>query len=129
MLAYEAGLSKRIVVTGGSVRGGVVEADALAAELVRRGVPESALLLERKARSTRQNARYTARLVEPLGVRRVGLVSCDFHLPRALFCFRRVGFEAEPVAATTPPLPFGRRTLRQLTELGSWVLDLTFARR
>jgi len=129
VLAYEAGLAKRVVVSGGASWGGAVEADVLAAELVGRGVPESALLLERGSRSTRQNARYTARLVQPLGVRRVGLVSCDFHLPRALFCFRRVGFVAEPVAAISAPLPFGRRTLRQLRELGSWALDLTFARR
>lgn len=129
VLAYEAGLSKRVVVSGGAVWDGAVEADVLAAELVRRGVPEAALLLERRSRSTRQNARYTARLVQPLGVRRVGLVSSDYHLPRAIFCFRRVGFLAEPVPAVTPPLPFVRRTLRQLRELSSWALDLAFARR
>jgi uncharacterized SAM-binding protein YcdF (DUF218 family) len=128
-LAYEAGLSTRIVVSGGRAWAGSVEADVFARELVRRGVPESALLLEGESRSTRENARYTERLVSPLGIRRVGLVSCDFHLPRALFCFRRVGLEAEAIAATSPPLPFGRRTLRQLRELGSWALDGVFAGR
>jgi uncharacterized SAM-binding protein YcdF (DUF218 family) len=129
VLAYEAGLSTRVVVSGGRIWDGRVEAEALAAELVRRGVPERALLLERASRSTRQNARYTERLVTPLGIRRVGLVTCDFHAARALFCFRRVGLEAEAVTAASPPLPFRRRTLRQLRELGSWALDGALARR
>src|SRR6185295_11973474 len=45
--AYREGLAPRIVVSGGQCWEGVREADALAEELVRRGVPEAAILLER----------------------------------------------------------------------------------
>jgi uncharacterized SAM-binding protein YcdF (DUF218 family) len=121
--AYREGLSSRVVVSGGRRWDGFVEADVLGAELVRQGVPEAALLLERQSRTTRENARYTAELLGPLGARKVFVVSCDWHLPRALFCFARFGLEAEAVPVPAPPLPFARRTLRQLREEGAWLLD------
>jgi uncharacterized SAM-binding protein YcdF (DUF218 family) len=121
--AYRQGVSSRVVVSGGRHWDGFVEADVLGAELVRHGVPETALLYERQSRTTRENARYTAELLGPLGARKVFVVSCDWHLPRALFCFERVGLEAEAVPAHAPPLPFARRTLRQLREEGAWLLD------
>jgi uncharacterized SAM-binding protein YcdF (DUF218 family) len=121
--AYRDGLSSRIVVSGGCIWGGLVEADVLAAGLVREGVPEAALLLERDSHTTRDNARCSERLLKPLGARRVGVVTCDWHLERALYCFERVGLRAEGVPAPSPALPFGRRTLRQLREEGAWLLD------
>jgi uncharacterized SAM-binding protein YcdF (DUF218 family) len=122
-LAFEMELAPRIVVSGGRVWQGLVEAERIARELVRRGVPEGALLLERTSHTTRDNAGCTARLLAPLGVRRIGLVTCDWHLARALWSFRRVGFDAEGVAATSPPLPVHRHALRSLRERGAWLLD------
>lgn len=116
-------MSSRIVVSGGRIWGGLVEADVLAAGLVREGVPEAALLLERDSRTTRANARCSAQLLQSLGARRVGVVTCDWHLDRALYCFERVGLAAEGVPAPSPALPFSRRTLRQLREQGAWLLD------
>jgi len=121
--AFEAKLAPRIVVSGGGVWEGLIEAERLARELVRRGVPEGALLLERTSLTTRDNAVCTARLLAPLGVRRIGLVTCDWHLGRALWSFRHEGFDAEGVAAISPGLPPHRRVLRSLRERGAWLLD------
>jgi len=121
--AYREGLSTRIVVSGGKCWEGVCEADVLADALVKEGIPETALLLERASLTTRENARESERVLRPFGARRVGVVSCDWHLRRALFCFRRVGLTAEGVPAPSPALPFVRRTLRQLREEGTWLLD------
>lgn len=121
--AYREGLSARIVCAGGRAWDGLVEADALAAGLVREGVPEAALLLERDSYTTRENARYSERLLRPLGARHVGVVTCDWHVERALYCFTRVGLTAEGVPAPSPAMPFGRRTLRQLREGSAWLLD------
>jgi uncharacterized SAM-binding protein YcdF (DUF218 family) len=127
--AYQDGLSERVVVTGGRVWDGLVEADVLAAELRRAGVPESALALERASLTTLDNARLTAPLLAELGARRVGLVSCDWHLARALWCFQRAGVIAEPMPAPSPPLRPLRRGLRDAKEQGAWLLDraVTFA--
>jgi uncharacterized SAM-binding protein YcdF (DUF218 family) len=121
--AFEAGLAPRVVVSGGRRWDGIVEADRLALELARLGVPASALLCERESWTTRDNAVRTARLLAPLGVRRIGVVSCDWHLARALWSFRREGFEAEGVPALTPPLPLRRRITLFLREQGAWLLD------
>ncbi|HTQ03137.1 MAG TPA: YdcF family protein [Polyangiaceae bacterium] len=126
--AFGAGLAPRVVVTGGRVWEGRVEADRLADELVTQGVPRESLLLERASRTTRDNAVLTARLLAPLGYVRIGLVSCDWHLARALWSFRREGFEAEPVAALSPPLGTHRRVGRALRERGAWLLDWARAR-
>lgn len=121
--AYREGLAACVLVSGGRAWDGLVEADALAAELERAGVPRSALLLERASRTTLENARLTAPLLVELAARSVGLVSCDWHLARALWCFRRAGIAAEAVPAPSPPLPPLRRSLRGAKEQGAWLLD------
>ncbi|HEY2364774.1 MAG TPA: YdcF family protein, partial [Polyangiaceae bacterium] len=84
-----------------------VEADALAEELACAGVDAKTIERERTSRNTRENARFTARLLEARGVERVLLVTCEWHLPRAVALFRKHGFEVEPVA-----VPAGPSTLR-----------------
>jgi uncharacterized SAM-binding protein YcdF (DUF218 family) len=126
-LAYHDGSSARVVVSGGRAWVGLVEADVLAAELETAGVPRRALLLERASRTTLENARLTAPLLAELGARRVGLVSCDWHLARALWCFRRAGIVAEPVPAPSPRVSAFRRGLRGAREQGAWLLDRAVA--
>jgi uncharacterized SAM-binding protein YcdF (DUF218 family) len=82
--AYREGLAPTIVVSGGRSWNGRVEADALADALALRGVPREALLLERESRTTHENAVQTARVLLASGLRSVGVVTCDWHLPRAL---------------------------------------------
>ena len=118
--AYHEGLAEIVVVSGGRSWNGVVEADALGAALAALGVPESALLLERESRTTHENAVKTARLLLSKNQRAVGVVTCDWHLPRALYCFRRAGLEPSGVAAASPPLPPFRSLYRTLRELVAW---------
>lgn len=127
--AFRVGLAPRVVVSGGRVWEGWVEADRLADELVKHGVPRESLLLESASRTTHDNAVLSWRLLAPLGHRRIGLVSCDWHLARALWSFRRQGFDAEPVAAASPPVPVHRRVTRGLRERGAWVFDWARATR
>jgi uncharacterized SAM-binding protein YcdF (DUF218 family) len=126
--AYREGLSPAVVVSGGRSWNGVVEADALGAALVERGVPRDALLLERESRTTHENAVKTARLLLPPGKRQVGIVTCDWHLRRALYCFRRAGFEPVGLGAVSPPLPPFRALLRALREHGAWFYVRAVAR-
>lgn len=127
--AFRAGLAPRVVVTGGRTWEGRVEADRMADELVTSGVPRERLLLERASRTTHDNAVLTARLLAPLGCRHIGLVSCDWHLARALWSFRREGFTAVPVAAPSPRLAAHRLVARELRERGAWIFDWVRAAR
>jgi uncharacterized SAM-binding protein YcdF (DUF218 family) len=89
---WQRGGAPILCVTGGGPPGRV-EADAMAAHALALGVDPAALRVERQARTTEENARFTAAL---LGAqcRTVWLVSQPFHLRRARYLFRRHGFEA-----------------------------------
>jgi len=126
--AYREGLASFVAVSGGRRWHGIVEADALAAALVERGVPRDALLLERESATTHENATLAARLLFAKNYRVVGVVTCDWHLRRALYCFRRAGFDAVGLGAPSPPVTPGRKLLRTLREQGAWLHDRAVAR-
>jgi uncharacterized SAM-binding protein YcdF (DUF218 family) len=88
-----------IVVSGGRRWGDVVEADAMARELARRGVPERAIVRERCSLSTRENARFTAEALARRGIGRAAVVTCAWHIARATAFFAHAGLDVEPVAA------------------------------
>jgi uncharacterized SAM-binding protein YcdF (DUF218 family) len=83
----------------------LVEADAMARELVARGVPEGAIARERCSLSTRDNARFSAETLGRRGIARAGVVTCSWHLHRALALFAREGIDAEGIAARDGQTP------------------------
>jgi uncharacterized SAM-binding protein YcdF (DUF218 family) len=101
-----------IVVSGGRRWGGDVEADAMARELALRGVPESAIVRERCSLSTRENARFTVEVLTRRGADRAVLVTCPWHMARAVALFSRAGLAVEPVAATGVLAPWTSRVWR-----------------
>jgi uncharacterized SAM-binding protein YcdF (DUF218 family) len=102
--AFHAGLSPRILACGGKAWSGVREADVLCAFLRNSGIPERALEAELWSHSTRQNAHFAAKILLPRGQRQIGLVTCDWHMARALRCFRGAGFEPVALPAPAPSL-------------------------
>jgi uncharacterized SAM-binding protein YcdF (DUF218 family) len=121
--AFRAGLGCRILACGGKAWSGVREADALCDFLSRAGVPSSALEAERWSHTTRENAHYAAKLLLPRGMQRVGVVTCDWHMDRALSCFRAAGFDPVPVPAVSPPVRPWRALVRAVREHASFVVD------
>jgi len=101
----------RIVYSGGDASladNEAPEADFLYPLLDSFGIPRERVLLESRSRNTAENAAFTKALVNPKPGERWLLVTSAQHMPRAIGCFRRVGFavEAYPVAWHT------RRQLR-----------------
>lgn len=89
---YAAGGAPRVIATGGITRGAArAEADVIADALRAAGVPASALVVERDALTTADNARLTAALVPPRA--RVWLVTQPFHGRRAARLFRAANLE------------------------------------
>jgi len=121
--ALQAGLTNRIVACGGKAWNGVRETDALCAFLIEQGVPEAALERESNSRSTRQNAHYAAEQLIPRGLRRIWLVTCDWHMPRALRCFEGAGFQPEPLPALSPPIAIRAGLYRYARERVCLALD------
>jgi uncharacterized SAM-binding protein YcdF (DUF218 family) len=96
---YRAGLAPRIHIAGGRLdftRTLGAEAPEIAAILGELGVPPEALLLDENSRNTYENAVEARRLLAPLGVARILLVTSAMHMPRAAGLFRHQGFEVVP---------------------------------
>lgn len=99
---FHEGCAPLVVVSAGGVAEPLVrapESEATAALLVDLGVPRSAIALESESRNTVANAAFTRRMLAPLGVRRVLLVTSGWHLRRAVGLFEREGFEVMPAGA------------------------------
>lgn len=110
--AFREHPSARLLVTGGKSWSGSIEAQVMAEALVAAGVPPARIGTEERSLSTRQNAQLTRPLLHPGELRGVLVVTCDWHLPRALACFRRAGIVAQGWAAPAPDRGLARRCLR-----------------
>lgn len=99
---YGAWVARRtdlpVLVTGGAVYGGTSEAYVMRAALQDEfGVPVR--WIEPRSRNTHENARFTADLLQPEGIRRIVLVAHSFDMRRAQAEFRAAGFD--PILAPT----------------------------
>jgi len=96
---HESGGRYSVITTGGDpIRTGTSEAAHMRRVLLDCGVLDSSITMESESLNTCQNAWLSAPLF-PEGVRRVLLVTSDFHMPRAAYIFEAVlkarGLEVE----------------------------------
>jgi hypothetical protein len=63
---------------------------------------------EEASRTTWENATYSAELLRQEGVKRVLLVTQAWHMPRARWCFERVGFQVRAAPVGFLGVPNGR---------------------
>lgn len=116
-----------VIASGGKLWEGRMECEVFAEGLIERGVPAERVLQERESLTTRGNALGTARLMRGRAQKRVGIVTCDWHMRRALGLFRRAGLVAEGVPAASPERSASTRLLRFARERGAQVLELVRA--
>jgi uncharacterized SAM-binding protein YcdF (DUF218 family) len=101
-----------VVLSGGSSalrpRGRQREARVLARLARELGVPAARILVDERARNTRENAVESKRLLERRKVRGpVLLVTSAIHMPRALGCFERAGARVTPWPVDFQGLGYG----------------------
>ncbi|MDP9132114.1 MAG: YdcF family protein [Nitrospirota bacterium] len=95
---WRQGLAPQLVLTGGDatvLQTGPIESHEMKRWAQRLGVPESAILVEEKSRTTYENALQTKAI---LGAGHILLVTAAYHLPRAVGLFEKQGFVVTPVA-------------------------------
>jgi uncharacterized SAM-binding protein YcdF (DUF218 family) len=95
--------SPYLVVSGGLTRHPPAEAEVMRVLAIDLGVPEQRIIVEDLAVNTFENAVYTGRIIRDRGWRQVVVVTDWFHMPRALYVFRRLGLSAvgDPVRKLT----------------------------
>jgi uncharacterized SAM-binding protein YcdF (DUF218 family) len=99
-LRYAAKLSRKTglpVIPSGGSPGAINQAEAVIARNLLQnefGVP--VLEIERRSKTTWENARYTAQLMKQHNIERIILVTDACHMNRSLYAFRRNGIEPTP---------------------------------
>lgn len=88
---------------------GIYDAPAMVDYLKSEGLPADAVGGEPCSRTTEENAQYTASILEPMGIRRIILITDPPHMLRSRLTFQSLGFEVIPHYS---PLPrtLGART-------------------
>jgi len=80
--------------------------------LVAQGIPEADVIAECESMNTRQNLEYAKRFL-PEDMKRVTVITSDYHLPRALALARDAGLDADGIGSPCRP------------EIGFWIKNHT----
>ena len=106
---WRAGLAPRMIVTGGRGDGDTTSEAAVSRRYVlRRGVPDSAIVLENTGRTTRESLQGVAAIMSHQSKRDVILVSDPFHMLRLSIVARRLGLEPLTSPTRTSPISQSR---------------------
>ena len=88
---YRQGYFPTVIVSGGVGPGAYDEPAAMRTYLVRQGVPDAAIVLDRAGVNTRATAVDTARWMRARGLSRVLVISQFYHMARSRLAFERCG--------------------------------------
>lgn len=110
-LLYKKGHIKKIMVCGG--QNGFIryknftEAGFIAQNLVDLGIPDSAILIEDRSKTTLENASFAKQIIDSTGVLKgkAALITSSFHIPRAVETFESVGIPVRPYPCAFSILP------------------------
>jgi uncharacterized SAM-binding protein YcdF (DUF218 family) len=94
---FKEGEAPKILVSGAGDSGWIKRF------LERNGVTQTAILVESRSSSTRENARFSIPLLRKMGAKRVILVTSWYHSRRALMCFEHY---ASDMKFYSQPAPF-----------------------
>ena len=102
---FADGYAQHIICSGGfTITQSRSEADACRQVLVSGGVPDDAILLEERSRSTEENAAYSREIMEANGWETALIVSDGYHLLRAQWIFAQQGISVYTSPAPDPSL-------------------------
>ncbi|WP_254561752.1 YdcF family protein [Dyadobacter diqingensis] len=103
-LLYKNGKIGKIIITGASPKiqtdYGNGEAQQAAKLLIQWGVNPQDIILEQKAKNTRENALYTAKILnQQFPGKHYLLITSAFHMRRAVGCFEKAGIKTDQFPA------------------------------
>ncbi|MFA6902135.1 MAG: YdcF family protein [Gallionellaceae bacterium] len=94
---------KPILLSGGTPLGNSISEARLMKQALEQELNTPVQWLEEESNNTLENARYSYRLLQKAGIKRIYLVTHAWHMPRSSMVFQVAGFEviAAPTAFTT----------------------------
>ena len=102
---WDRHLAPRLVLTGGMGDGDTTSEAAVGRRYaVKRGVPDSVILMETRGRTTAESVQRVAAMLDSLSRREVILVSDPFHMLRLSILARRFGLSPRTSPTRTSPI-------------------------
>lgn len=114
----------RIIVSGGEagiIPKGFSEANVMRDVLIGQGIDPARIEVESKSRNTYENAFNTRQLAQPNPEEKWLLITSGWHMPRAVGCFRNIGW-------SVLPYPVDYRTTGKTGLLSNFVMVKEFLR-
>jgi len=106
---WERGLAPRLIFTGGTGAGDTTsEAAVSRLYALKRGVPDTAILLENEGRTTRESLEAVSAIMRARHLRTAILVSDPFHMLRLRILSTRYGVNAYTSPTNTSPISANR---------------------
>jgi uncharacterized SAM-binding protein YcdF (DUF218 family) len=116
---WPQGVAPLVVVTGGNIPGDrFTEAEASAAYLAERGVPEDVLLLENDGSNSYESLEAVADLLAARGLDEVLIVTDPYHALRSRLIAEEVGLDASTSSTDSSVVTGGESLTRHLQEAG-----------
>jgi uncharacterized SAM-binding protein YcdF (DUF218 family) len=122
---YDAGLAGHLVVTGGKAEGDrTTEAASARLYAIGRGVPDSAILVEDRGRTTLESLRAVAGVLHDQGLESALFVSDRTHMLRVLRIAQDAGIDAfgSPTRTSPTDATVGNRLEATVHEIGGLAL-------
>jgi uncharacterized SAM-binding protein YcdF (DUF218 family) len=128
-LLYKKGFIKKIIASGGQNgwhdEDDFIEAKFIADNLIYLGIPSSDIIVEGKSRNTIENAEFSYKILDSLGLKKnkVVLITSAFHMPRAKETFEKASFVVRPYPCAFSILPSSIRFSVDSIIPAAWAFD------
>ena len=111
---YDQGYASRLIVTGGVGTGDTLsEGEVGRRYAIERGVPDSAIMVDREGATSSESVTAAAALMRGRGMNSALLVSDSYHMLRLELLARRAGIRAFRAPAPSGPIDRAARTHRR----------------
>lgn len=115
---YKQGrIRKLVIASDGSTNPEYGNPQTFIRQMSNLDIPATDVLIEPKARNTDENATYILRMLPDLRTEPFLLITSAVHMPRSLYCFRKLGLEPDYYATDLYYQPMNRWE--------NWVPDIT----
>lgn len=122
ILAYESGLSDRLLMSGDHGQEYYDEVNTMKAYAIKLGIPSADIFMDHAGFSTYESI-YRADAL--FGVNKVIIVTQKYHLYRALFLAKAFGIEAYGIPCDT--VSYAGQSIREIREIMARAKDFAFA--
>lgn len=86
---YKEAWAPVLIFSGAAASGEISNAEAMKNIAITRGVPDEAILVEEKSKTTLENARFTAETIKEKGYKSIILVTSPYHQRRTYELFKK----------------------------------------